>query len=333
MRAPDVVVITGATSGVGRATARAFGAAGAGVALLARNQDALGAVAKEVEAAGGRALPLPSDVAEADQVEAAADRAERDLGPVEVWVNNAMASVFAPFKEIDPDEFRRVTEVAYLGTVYGTRAALARMLPRDRGAVVCVGSALAYRGIPLQSAYCGAKHAIQGFTESVRCELLHDHSRVRITMVQLPALNTPQFDVVLSRLPRRPQPVPPIYQPEIAARAIVWAATHRRREVWAGGSTAATLLANAVAPGLLDRYLGRSGYAAQQTPEPDDHDRPSNLWRPVPGDRGAHGAFDLRAHHRSAQLWATSHRGLLAAAAGALAAGAVSLGRLGAPRR
>ena len=319
MRAPDVVVITGATSGVGRATARAFAARGCGVALLARNQDALQAAAKEVEAAGGRALPLPTDVAHADQVEAAAARAERELGPLDVWVNNAMASVFAPFTEIRPEEFRRVTEVTYLGTVHGTRAALARMLPRDRGTIVCAGSALAYRGIPLQSAYCGAKHAIQGFTESVRCELRHQRSRVRITMVQLPALNTPQFDVVLSRLPRRPQPVPPIYQPEVAARAIVWAAAHRRREVWAGGSTAATLAANAVAPGLLERYLGRTGYDSQQTPEPDDHDRPSNLWQPPPGDRGAHGGFDLRAHHRSAQLWATTHRGLSAAAAGALA--------------
>ncbi|HYT25002.1 MAG TPA: SDR family oxidoreductase [Actinomycetota bacterium] len=326
MGTPKVVVVTGATSGVGRATTRAFASGGASVGLVARGADALRAAAKEAEAAGGRGLVLPADVADAGQVEEAATRAEAELGPVDVWVNNAMTSVFAPFAEIEPDEFRRVTEVTYLGVVNGTRAALRRMVPRDRGTIVQVGSALAYRGIPLQSAYCGAKHAIQGFTESVRCELFHDRSHVRIAMVQLPALNTPQFEVVLSRLPQKSQPVPPVYQPEVAARAIVWAAGHSRREVWAGASTAATIVANSVVPGLLDRYLARTGFRSQQTGEPADPDRPANLWEPVPGDRGAHGAFDPRSHGQSAQLWATTHRGLLAAAVG-LAGAAVGLSR------
>src|SRR5205807_8884505 len=239
-----------------------------------------------VEALGGRALVLPVDVADAAAVEGAAAEVERTLGPIDVWINNAMTSVFSPAKEMTADEFRRVTEVTYLGYVYGTMSALKRMLPRDRGAIVQVGSALAYRGIPLQSAYCGAKHAIQGFTESVRCELLHDKSNVHVTMVQLPAVNTPQFDWVLSRLRRKAQPVPPIYQPELAARGVVHAADHpRRREYWVGGSTAATLLANAVAPGVLDRYLARTGYRAQQTDQPRDPDQPANLWQPADGPR------------------------------------------------
>jgi NAD(P)-dependent dehydrogenase (short-subunit alcohol dehydrogenase family) len=326
MQAPRVVVITGASSGVGRATARAFGSLGASVGLLARGDDALRATAKEVQSAGGRPLAVATDVADAAAVERAASRVEQELGPIDVWVNNAMASVFAPFTEITAEEFRRATEVTYLGVVYGTRAALDRMLPRDRGVVVCVGSTLAYRGIPLQSPSSGAKHAIRGFTESVRCELLHDGSRVRIAMVQLPALNTPQFEVALSRLPSRAQPVPPIYQPEVAARAVVWAATHRRRELRVGAATVATLLANAVAPGLLDRYLGRTGYRSQQTGEPARPDRPAHLWQPVPGDRGAHGGFDHRAHSRSLQLWLATHRGALAAA-GVAGAAAVMLGR------
>ncbi|HZD74928.1 MAG TPA: SDR family oxidoreductase [Actinomycetota bacterium] len=325
MKPPSVVVVTGAGSGVGRATARAFASLGAAVGLIARGEDSLEAAAKEVASAGGRALVLPTDVADADAVEHAADRVEGELGPVEVWVNNAMTSVLAPFAETSAEEFRRVTEVTYLGQVYGTKAALRRMVPRDRGSIVCVGSALAYRGIPLQAAYCGAKHAIQGFTESVRTELAHDGSRVRITMVQLPALNTPQFEVVLSRLPHRPQPVPPIYQPEVAARAIVWASMHRRREVWVGGSTTATLLANQLAPGLLDRYLARTGYQGQQTSQRADPERPSNLWEPVPGDRGAHGPFDHRAHPRSAQAWAGRHHGLLAGAAALAGTGAAAL--------
>ena len=316
----EVVVITGASSGVGRATARAFGAAGAAVALLARESEGLRAAAKEVESNDGEGLAIPVDVADAGAVEAAAGQVEEQLGPIDVWVNNAMVSVFAPLTEIAPEEFRRVTEVTYLGVVYGTMSALRRMLPRNRGTIVEVGSSLAYRGIPLQSAYCGAKHAIQGFSESVRCELFHRKSKVWITMVQLPALNTPQFDVVLSRLPNKAQPVPPIYQPEVAAQGIVWAARHRRREVWVGGVTAATIIANSVVPGLLDRYLGRTGVNAQQTDEPADPDRPSNLWEPVPEDFGAHGDFDDRSHGRSLQLWATTHRWAAAVVTGAGAA-------------
>src|SRR2546421_2267405 len=261
---PSVVVVTGATGGVGRAVARRFAARGDRVALLARGEHGLRAAAEDVVRAGGTALPVPVDMADPAAVGEAAARIEKDLGPIDVWVNDAFSSVFAPFTEIGLDEFRRVTEVTYLGYVYGTRAALDRMRPRDHGTIVHVGSALAYRGIPLQSAYCGAKHAIQGFHESVRCELLHEHSRVRVTMVQLPAVNTPQFDWVLSRLRRHARPVPPIYQPEVAARAIVYAADHpRRREYWVGASTVGTLVANAIVPGLLDRYLARTGYEGQ----------------------------------------------------------------------
>jgi NAD(P)-dependent dehydrogenase (short-subunit alcohol dehydrogenase family) len=321
---PNVVVVTGASAGIGRATARAFADRGADVALLARDGEGLAAAAKEVEAAGRRAVGIRTDMADPDQVEAAADQIESDLGPIEVWVNNAMTSVFAPFTEIEPEEFRRVTDVTYLGFVYGTGTALRRMLPRDHGTIVQVGSALAYRGIPLQSAYCGAKHAIQGFTESVRAELYHDRSKVWLTMVQMPAVNTPQFDWVLSKLPHQAQPVPPIYQPEVAARAVVWAATHRRRQLWVGGSTWATLVANKLAPGLLDRYLGRTGYQSQQTGQPRDPDRPANLWAPVGGDHGAHGRFDDRAHPHSPQLWATTHRRSIAAATGL--AGLAALG-------
>jgi NAD(P)-dependent dehydrogenase (short-subunit alcohol dehydrogenase family) len=314
-----VAVVTGGTAGVGRATVRALAERGADVAVLARGPEGLAAAAKEVEAAGGRALAIGADVADDEQVQAAARRVEDELGPVDVWVNNAMTSVFAPFWEIGADEYRRVTEVTYLGVANGTRAALRWMLPRDRGVIVQVGSALAYRGIPLQSAYCGAKHAVQGLTDSLRTELLHERSGVRVTMVQLPALNTPQFNVVRSRLPNRAQPVPPIYQPEVAARAIVWAAEHPdRKEVWVGASTAATLTADKVASGLLDRYLGRTGYDSQQTDEPDDPARPDNLWEAVPGDHGPHGRFDDRATARSAHLWVTMHRRTLAwAAAGA----------------
>jgi NAD(P)-dependent dehydrogenase (short-subunit alcohol dehydrogenase family) len=322
MRFPEIVVITGASGGVGRAAVREFASRGADVGLLARDSEGLEAAAKEVEAFGRQAVAVPTDVADPAQVEAAAAQIEERLGPIDVWVNNAMTSVFAPFTEIEPEEFRRVTEVTYLGFVYGTRSALKRMLPRDRGTVVQVGSALAYRGIPLQSAYCGGKHAIEGFTESVRAELLHQKSKVRLTMVQMPALNTPQFTWVLSRLPGSPQPVPPIYQPEVAARAIAWAATHRRRQLWVGATTVATILANDVAPGLLDRYLGRTGYKSQQTKQPADPGRPNNLWAPVPGDHGAHGPFDEQAHPRSPQLWASTHRGLVGAAVAGLVAGA-----------
>jgi len=298
-----VVVVTGASAGVGRAAVRAFARKGADVALIARGVDGLEAARREVESDRGRALVLPLDVADADAIDAAADRIERELGPIDVWVNNAMVSVFSPVKELHADEIKRVTEVTYLGVVYGTLAALKRMLPRDRGAIVQVGSALAYRGIPLQSAYCGAKHAIQGFTESLRCELLHDGSGVHVTMVHLPAMNTPQFDWVKSRMPRKPQPVPPIYAPEIAADAIVWAAGQRRREISVGGVTAAVIWGNKFASGLGDRYLARTGYDSQQTDEPADPHRPDNLWQPLPGDHGAHGRFGDRATRRSPQTW------------------------------
>lgn len=324
----DVVVVTGATSGVGRATAEAFARDGARVALLARGRDGLDAAAKQVEALGGTALPVAVDVADPEQVEAAAATAEEQLGPIGVWVNNAMTSVFAPFAEISADEFRRVTEVTYLGAVYGTMSALRRMAARDRGCIVQVGSALAYRSIPLQSAYCGSKHAIQGFTQSLRTELLHERSGVRLTMVHLPALNTPQFDHCRSKMPKRPQPVPPIYEPEVAARAIVWAARRRRREVWVGASTAATILANRVAPGVLDRYLARTGFDSQQTAEPAPERAPDNLWSPLPGDPGAHGRFDRRSHGHSPQAAIGEHRGAaLLGVAALLAAAGVAVAR------
>lgn len=323
-----VVVVTGASGGIGRACARAFAGQGDDVALLARGRAGLEAAAEEVRRTGARALPLEVDTADHEAVEAAAETIEAELGPIDVWVNDAFTSVFARFVDIEPEEYRRVTEVSYLGYANGTRAALRRMLPRDRGTIVQVGSTLAYRGIPLQSAYCGAKHAIQGFHESLRTELLHDGSNVRVTMVQMPAVNTPQFGWVRSRLPKRAQPVPPIYQPEVAARAVVHAAAHpRRREYWVGETTAATLVANAVAPGLLDRYLARTGFSAQQTSQPRDPDQPENLYEPADQgvDRGAHGAFDARSHGRSPQVWASQHHGLLTTvSAAALAVGALA---------
>jgi NAD(P)-dependent dehydrogenase (short-subunit alcohol dehydrogenase family) len=326
------VVVTGASAGVGRAAAAAFARAGARVALVARGEAGLEGAIGEITEDGGFARAFPADMADPKQAERVARDVEASLGAIEVWVNAAFTSVFARFVDIEPDEFKRVTEVDYLGYVYGTRAALKRMLPRDRGAIVQVGSALAYRGIPLQSAYCGAKHAIQGFNESLRCELMHDKSNVRVTMVQLPAVNTPQFDWVRSRLGKPAQPVPPIYQPEVAARAVVYAADHpRRREYWVGGSTAGTLLANAVAPGVLDRYLAKTGFSSQQVdrPQPEHED---NLFEPVDGagghDHTAHGSFDDRSKDRSVQLWASQHHGALAAAAGGGLA-AVALAALG----
>ena len=294
---PQTVVVTGASAGIGRAVAVAFGARGATVGLIARGQTGLASAAKEVERAGGRAVVLPLDVADPDQVAAAVDRMENEAGPIDVWVNVAFTSVFAPFDQISPQEFRRATEVTYLGYVYATQAVLPRMKARDRGVIVHVGSALAYRGIPLQTAYCGAKHATQGFHEALRCELLHEKSNVHVTMVQMPAVNTPQFSWVLSRLPRHPQPVPPIYQPELVATNVLYAADHpKRREYWVGASTAATLAANALAPGLLDRYLARTGFDSQQTSQPHDPDAPANLFEPADGedgrDFGMHG--DLR---------------------------------------
>jgi NAD(P)-dependent dehydrogenase (short-subunit alcohol dehydrogenase family) len=317
--AGQVVVVTGASAGVGRATAIEFARSGASVALIARGSEGLMGAARDIEAAGARSLVVAADVSDAGAVEAAAERIEQELGPIGVWVNNAMVSVFSPVKEMNSDEFKRVTEVTYLGYVYGTLAALKRMLPRDNGVIVQVGSALAYRGIPLQAAYCAAKHAIQGFNESLRCELLHDNSNVRVTMVQLPALNTPQFSWVKSRLPNKAQPVPPIYQPEVAARAIVWASTHERREVSVGYSTLVAVIGNKIAPGLLDKRLAATGYKAQQTDQPEVPSRPNNLWEPVREDRGAHGAFDNRAMSRSLQFWASTHPAMLLTGAAAAA--------------
>ncbi len=306
----EVVVITGASAGVGRATVQAFARRGAAIGLLARGQAGLEGARRDAEALGGRALALPTDVADPQQVEQAAERVEQELGPIDIWVNDAMCSVFSPVKEMTPEDYRRVTEVTYLGYVHGTLAALKRMLPRDRGMIVQVGSALAYRGIPLQSAYCGAKHAVQGFTESLRCELIHDRSNVKITMVQMPALNTPQFDWVKSRLPRKPQPVPPIYQPEVAAEAIYHAAHHYRREWYVGGSTAVVIPGNKMLPGLGDWYLGEQGYDSQQYDGAADPNRPNNLNEPVDQDRdfGAHGDFDRRAHSSSWQVWVDQDR-------------------------
>lgn len=301
-----VVVVTGASAGIGRACARAFADRGDSVALLARGRVGLDAAAEEVRRSGGQALAIVADVAEYDQVERAAAQTEAELGPIDVWVNVAFSSVFAPFTQISMEEFHRTTDVTYHGFVHGTKAALDRMLPRDQGVIVQVGSALAYRGIPLQSAYCGAKHAIQGFHDSLRCELLHECSGVRTTMVQLPAVNTPQFDWVLSRLPRHPQPVPPIYQPEVAAAAIVHAADRpERREYIVGSSAVATIYGDKLVPGLLDRYLALTGYSSQQTEEPIEESRPANLFEAVDGDGGrdfgVHGSFDDTARGWSLQ--------------------------------
>jgi NAD(P)-dependent dehydrogenase (short-subunit alcohol dehydrogenase family) len=303
-----VVVVTGGTSGVGRAAVREFVRHGAHVAVLARGEDGLDATVKEIESEGSRGMGIPTDVGEPDEVERAAKLVELELGPIDVWVNDAMTTVFAPFKEITAEEFAQVTRTTYLGTVNGTGAALRRMLTRDRGVIVQVGSALAHRSIPLQSAYCGAKHGVAGFTSSLRTELLHDHSRVRVTMVHLPAMNTPQFERCAARMPNEPQPVPPIYEPEVAARAIVWAARHPRRQYWVGASTVGTILADRMVPGLLDLYLARTNYKAQQTDRPLDPGRRGNLWGPVPGDPGAHGEFGARSGDRSLQSWTSRHR-------------------------
>jgi NAD(P)-dependent dehydrogenase (short-subunit alcohol dehydrogenase family) len=323
--AREVVVVAGASAGVGRATVRRFAREGAHLGLLARGAGRLDDAVREVEELGGRALALPADVADPEAIESAAARVEEELGPIDIWVNNAMATVYAPVRETTPEEFRRATEVTYLGSVWGTMAALRRMLPRDHGTIVQVGSALAYRGIPLQAAYCGAKHALQGFLESLRTELLHEGSSVRVTMVQLPALNTPQFSWARTKLERKPQPVPPIFQPEVAAEAIVWAAHHPRRELTVGWPSVKTVVGSKVAPGIADRYLARTGYASQQRDEPVEPGRPDNLFDPVEGDFAAHGAFDDQAKASSLQLTLTRNREWLALATGAGVVAAAAL--------
>ncbi len=316
---PDVVVITGASAGVGRAVARRFATAGAKIGLLARGTEGLEATASEIENLGGTALPIATDVADYDQVNAAADQIEKELGAIDIWINNAMTSVFAPVRQIEPDEFRRVTEVTYLGTVWGTMVALDRMIPRDHGKIVQVGSALAYRGIPLQSAYCGAKHGIQGFNDSLYTELLHDDSNVRLTQVNLPAVNTPQFGWVRSKLPNKAQPVPPIFQPEVIAEAIYWCAYHDRRELTVGFSALKAIWGNKFMPTAGDHYLARNGFKSQQTDEPEDPDRPDNLFEPVSGDHGAHGSFDDRAKNQSLSLLLNENRELVLGALGTIA--------------
>lgn len=328
MKQREVVVITGASAGVGRATVREFARHGASIGLIARGREGLEGARAEVEAAGCKALVLPVDVADANAIEAAAEQVEKQLGPIDIWVNNAMASVFSPIKQMTAEEFKRVTEVTYLGYVYGSLAALKRMLPRDRGTIVHVGSALAYRSIPLQAAYCASKHAVLGFFASLRTELIHDKSKVHTTMVQMPALNTPQFGWVKSRLPRKAQPVPPIFQPEVAARAIFYAAHHpERREYFAGWSTVKAIFGNKLVPSYADHYLANMGYDAQQYDGHEDPNRPNNLYEPVPGDHGAHGKFDARAHDKSLELWAETHAKLLAITGG-IGFAAAALGAL-----
>jgi NAD(P)-dependent dehydrogenase (short-subunit alcohol dehydrogenase family) len=323
-----VVVVTGGSAGVGRAAVRAFAHKGYDVAVLARGTEGLEAARREVEAAGGRGLAIPVDVANPEAVEEAAERTEAELGPIDVWVNNAMVTIFARMQDVKPEEFRRATEVTYLGTVWGTMSALRRMRPRDSGTVVQVGSALAYRGIPLQAPYCGAKHAIQGFTDSIRTELLNERSRVHVTMVQMPALNTPQFSWCRSRMGRESQPVPPIFQPEVAAEAIVWSAEHRKRELWVGWPTVKAIVANGISALAVDHYLGRKGVDSQLLDEPLAPGRKDNLFEPVPGDHGAHGAFDTRSKAASRQLEASLNRRVvgLAVAGGLVALGALRRG-------
>lgn len=322
---PETVVITGASAGIGRAVARRFAMAGANIGLIARGIDGLNGTKADVETLGGRAIICQGDVADPETTEKAAQMVEENFGAIDVWVNNATTSVFSPVKLMKPEEFRRVTEVTYLGVVYGTQAALRRMLPRDHGTIVCVGSALAYRAIPLQSAYCAAKHAIQGFTESLRSELIHDDSNVHLTMVHLPGVNTPQFGWNKSRLPFHPQPAPPIYQPEIMADAIYYAAHSKRREMTVGYPALIAIYGNKFLPGLGDWYLGETGYKSQQVEDKSvDPNRPDNLWEPVAGDHGAHGIFDDQSKEFSPQAWANTHPKIAGLAAAGLLAGAAA---------
>jgi NAD(P)-dependent dehydrogenase (short-subunit alcohol dehydrogenase family) len=321
-----VVVVTGAGAGIGRAIARRFGEDGYKVALLSRGVDGLEGARREVEAAGGTALAIPTDVSDPEAVEVAAEQVEAELGPIDVWINDAMTTVFAFFEDIEPEEYRRATDVTYHGMVWGTRSALKRMVPRDRGRIVLVGSALAFQGIPLQAPYCGAKHAAKGFFDSVRAELKHKGSNVHVSMVHLPGVNTPQFDHCRAKTPGHPQPVAPVYQPEIAADAVHWAAHHRRRQVYVGISTVYTVLGSKFAPWIAERYLARSAVKGQQTEAPpDEQNKEGNLMEPQPGDRGARGRFNGKAHERSPQLWASKHRGLLAAAGASALAAATGL--------
>lgn len=322
---PKVVVITGASAGIGRATVREFAGPGVSIALLARGKDGLEAARQEVGDAGGEALVIQIDVSDQEAVEHAAERIEQELGPIDIWVNNAFAGIFSEFLDMTPEEFKRVTDVTYLGQVWGTLAALRRMVPRDSGSVVLVGSALAYRGIPLQSAYCGAKHALQGFLDSVRSELLHSKSKVHLTMVQLPGVNTPQFDWARAKMPGKPKPTGGIYQPEVAARAIRFAAQSKRKEIYVGIPAVQAILGDKLASGLLDRYLAKVGISGQQADEHVSPDRKDNLFEPVAGDHGAHGRFDTQSRRFSPQLWATMNRNALTVGAAALGLGALLL--------
>ena len=309
---PKIAVVTGGSAGLGRAIVRELADHGWDVAILARGTDGVAGAVADVQDRGRRGLGIPTDVTDRQAVDRAVAQVERDLGPVELWVNDAMVGVFGEFMNTDPEDFERATAVNYLGFVNGTRAALSVMIPRNRGHVIQIGSALAHRGIPLQAAYCGAKHAIKGFTESVLTELLHNGSAVKLSRVDMPALNTIQFNWVKSQLPHHPQPVPPIYQPEVGARAVVWVAEHpHRRRAWVGSPTVATILGNRVAPSLLDWFLAKTGFSGQQAPKKTQPMLPTNLYEPVPGDQGAHGIFDDQSHDHSPQVWADTHRTLL----------------------
>src|SRR3954470_16049854 len=318
MASGEVVVITGASSGIGRAIARRFAQDGAQIALIARGREGLEGAKKEIEDAGGRALVLPTDLADSEAVDSAASAVEEAFGPIDIWINNAMTTVFAPFKDVEPEEYKRATEVTYLGTVWGTKAALDRMLPRDRGSIVIVGSALAYRGIPLQAPYCGAKHGVKGFFESLRTELRHDGSKVHLSMVQLPGHNTPQFLHCRSKMPKVPQPIPPYYQPEVAADAVHWAAHNRRRELYVGMPTVKTIVGNKVAPWLVERVLAKRAWAGQQSDKPADPERKDNLFSPAPGDPGAHGPYDQKARTTSIQTRLAERRGVVGMVTGAV---------------